>query len=81
MYYIGIDLGTSAVKLLLMEGDGTIKNIISRSYPLSFPQPGWSEQDPEDWYRESVAGLMELTDDIDKSQIAGIMYSAIFACV
>ena len=74
MYYIGIDLGTSAVKLLLMEGDGTIKNIISRSYPLSFPQPGWSEQDPEDWYRESVAGLMELTDDIDKSQIAGISF-------
>ena len=74
MYYIGIDLGTSAVKLLLMEADGTIKNIVSRSYPLSFPQPGWSEQDPQDWYRESVAGLLELTEGIDKSEVGGISF-------
>ena len=47
MYYIGVDLGTSAVKLLLMEADGTIKNIVSKEYPLSFPNPGWSEQSPE----------------------------------
>ena len=44
MYYIGVDLGTSAVKLLLMEGNGKICNIVSNEYPLSFPQPGWSEQ-------------------------------------
>lgn len=47
MYYIGVDLGTSAVKLLLMEADGSIKNIVSKEYPLSFPNPGWSEQKPE----------------------------------
>ena len=35
MYYIGIDLGTSAVKMLLMEGDGTIHKIVSREYPIS----------------------------------------------
>ena len=46
MYYIGVDLGTSAVKLLLMEGNGKICNIVSNEYPLSFPQPGWSEQKP-----------------------------------
>ena len=39
MYYIGVDLGTSAVKLLLMEGNGKICNIVSNEYPLSFPQP------------------------------------------
>ena len=44
MYYIGVDLGTSAVKLLLMEGNGKICNIVSNEYPLSFPQPGWSER-------------------------------------
>lgn len=44
MYYIGIDLGTSAIKLLLMEGNGKICNIVSKEYPLSFPNPGWSEQ-------------------------------------
>ncbi len=42
MLYIGIDLGTSAVKLLLMDGAGNIQKIVSRSYPLSFPKPGWN---------------------------------------
>ena len=41
MLYIGIDLGTSAVKLLLMKEDGTIENIVSKEYPLFFPHPGW----------------------------------------
>lgn len=44
MLYIGIDLGTSAVKLLLMDGNGEIKKIVSKEYPLFFPNPGWSEQ-------------------------------------
>lgn len=74
MYYAGIDLGTSAVKLLLMEEDGTVVKIVSREYPISFPHPGWSEQNPEDWYRESVAGLKELLDGVDRSALSGISY-------
>lgn len=74
MLYIGIDLGTSSVKLLMMDEKGDIKNVVSREYPLSFPHPGWSEQNPEDWYRESVEGLKDLTRDADKSQIAGISF-------
>ncbi len=70
--FIGIDLGTSAVKLLLMDGEGGILKIVSRSYPVSYPRPGWSEQDPEDWLRETVAGIIELTAGFDKSQIKGI---------
>lgn len=57
MLYIGIDLGTSAVKLLLMDGEGNIKKIVSKEYPLYFPHPGWSEQNPEDWYEQTVIGL------------------------
>lgn len=72
MYYIGIDLGTSAVKLLLMAGDGTIVKSVSKEYPISFPRPGWSEQDPEDWYENTQEGLVELLHGIDKSQVAGI---------
>jgi len=72
MLYIGIDLGTSAVKLLLMDGEGRIKKMVSREYPLSFPRPGWSEQNPADWLRETVTGIRELTADCDKSRIAGI---------
>lgn len=67
-------MGTSAVKLLLMEGDGTIRNIVTREYPLYFPKPGWSEQRPEDWYRESMQGLKELLEGFDKEQVAGISF-------
>ncbi len=74
MYYIGVDLGTSAVKLLLMEADGSIKNIVSKEYPLSFPNPGWSEQSPEDWWNAVVAGIKELTDGFDASNVAGISF-------
>ena len=49
MLYIGVDLGTSAVKLLLMDGEGKIQKIVSREYPIYFPNPGWSEQNPEDF--------------------------------
>ncbi|MCD8336946.1 MAG: xylulokinase [Lachnospiraceae bacterium] len=74
MLYIGVDLGTSAVKLLLMDGDGKIQNIVSREYPLYFPHPGWSEQNPEDWYEQTMAGLKELLADCDHSQVAGISF-------
>lgn len=72
MLLIGVDLGTSAVKLLLMDEEGKILNIVSKEYPLYFPKPGWSEQNPEDWYRQAMAGIRELTKDCDKSQVAGI---------
>ena len=72
MLYIGIDLGTSAVKLLLMDGEGIIQNVVSREYPISFPHPGWSEQNPEDWWTAVVDGVRELTADCDKSKVAGI---------
>lgn len=48
--YIGIDLGTSAVKILLVGSDGSILNSVTEEYPLYFPCPGWSEQDPLDWW-------------------------------
>lgn len=74
MLYIGIDLGTSAVKLLLMDETGKVLNIVSKEYPLSFPNPGWSEQNPSDWWAQSKAGLKELTVNVDKNSIAGISF-------
>ena len=74
MLYIGVDLGTSAVKLLLMNSEGHIEKIASREYALSFPHPGWSEQNPYDWYDQSVDGLKELLSECDKSQVAGISF-------
>ncbi len=74
MLYIGIDLGTSAVKLLLMDSEGNICNIVSKEYPLFFPKPGWSEQNPEDWYEQTIIGIKELLKDADVSQVAGISF-------
>ena len=72
MLYIGVDLGTSAVKLLMMDENGNIQKIVSKEYPLYFPHPGWSEQNPEDWFTQSVEGMKELTEGIDRSKVAGI---------
>ena len=72
MLYIGIDLGTSAIKLLLMDETGKIHNIVSKEYPLYFPHSGWSEQNPYDWYEQGIAGIGELIADCDKSSVAGI---------
>ena len=74
MLYIGVDLGTSAVKLLLMDESGKVLNIVSKEYPISFPKPGWSEQNPCDWWEQTVAGLIELTKDFDRSAVAGISF-------
>ncbi len=74
MLYAGIDLGTSAVKLLLMDSDGEIKNIVSKEYDLYFPKPGWSEQNPYDWYDQTIAGLKELLEGFDKSMLKGISF-------
>lgn len=74
MLYIGVDLGTSAVKLLLMNENGNIEKIVSKEYPLFFPHPGWSEQNPGDWFEKSLEGIRELTEDCDKSKVAGISF-------
>ena len=74
MLYIGVDLGTSAVKLLLMNGEGQIRKIVSREYPIYFPHPGWSEQNPEDWFAGTMDGLKELLDGCDRSEVAGISF-------
>ena len=72
MLYIGVDLGTSACKLLLVDESGQVRNAATREYPLSFPRPGWSEQDPEDWKKAVLEGIPELLRGFDASQVAGI---------
>mgnify|MGYP005807029679 CR=1 FL=1 len=72
MYYIGIDLGTSAVKLLLVDENGGIRNEVTREYPLEFPQPGWSQQAPEDWKKAVLEGIPALLSGFDAGQVAGI---------
>ncbi len=72
MLYIGVDLGTSAVKLLLMDEQGNIRNMVTRAYPLEFPHPGWSQQNPADWRAAVLEGIPALLAGFDRSQVAGI---------
>jgi len=72
--YIGIDLGTSAVKLLLVSAEGKIVRSVSREYPISYPRDGWSEQNPEDWITAVKAGLSELLSERDRGEVRGISF-------
>ena len=70
--YLGIDLGTSSVKLLLFTPNGEILNSVSREYPIYYPQSGWSEQNPEDWLRETLLGIDELLVGFSREDVRGI---------
>ena len=73
MYYIGVDLGTSALKLVMMKGNGELVKTVSKEYPLYFPRSGWSEQNPADWFLAVKEGLKELAAFADE-KIAGISF-------
>ena len=73
MYYIGVDLGTSALKLVMMKGNGELVKTVSKEYPLYFPRSGWSEQNPTDWFLAVKDGLKELAAYADE-KIAGISF-------
>lgn len=70
--YLGIDLGTSSVKVMLVDEKGTILGSESEKYPLSFPHPGWSEQNPEDWWTGTVKAVKRLFAGKDASSVKGI---------
>lgn len=72
--YIGIDLGTSGVKLLLVAADGSILREVSESYPTFVPQDGWSEQRPEDWFRAVYRAVPRLIQGLENT-VKGISFS------
>ncbi len=73
---IGIDIGTSAVKVVAIDSDdATVRAQASRCYPCSSPRPGWSEQDPEDWWRGTCESLREITDAIGHARVLGVSFS------
>jgi xylulokinase len=65
---LGLDVGTSSVKGIAIDDDGAVLAVAERGYPLSTPRPGWSEQDPGDWWR----GAAEVLDELNASGAAGI---------
>ena len=72
MLYIGIDLGTSSTKFLLLDETGRILNSLSKEYPVIYPKSGWSEQDPHEWWNAVKKGVPELLKGFDGQEVKGI---------
>jgi xylulokinase len=60
---VGLDIGTSSVKGVSIDTDGTVLQVAERGYPWSIPRAGWSEQDPEEWWRAAEEVLAECAAD------------------
>lgn len=75
MYYIGIDIGTSSVKTILIDNKGNTEKSVSREYPIYYPNHLWAEQNPEDWWKETKQALVELLEDIDREKVKAMSLS------
>ena len=72
---LGIDLGTSSVKVVVFALDGTIRGIGSAEYPIHTPLVGYAEQDPADWWRGTVSAVRQAMDKAGRPEISGIGFS------
>ncbi|MGC9003968.1 MAG: xylulokinase [bacterium] len=71
--FLGIDVGTTSTRVLAIDEKGEIKASVSKEYPMLTPQPGWAEQNPEDWWRATVEGIREaLSKGINPEDVKGI---------
>ncbi|MBR1709294.1 MAG: xylulokinase [Clostridia bacterium] len=76
-YLLGIDIGTSGAKCLIMDTKGQVIASALRDYPLYTPKPGWAEQHPEDWWQAVVLATRDLLAKVPevKAQIGGVCFS------
>ncbi len=74
MNFIGVDLGTSSVKIVIMNDAGQVAASLSKDYDVSYPKVGWAEQNPEDWWNATRDGIRDLikTSSTDETSIKGI---------
>ncbi len=77
MSFLGIDLGTSSVKILLLAKDGGVLQTVSKDYPVYYPKTGWAEQNPEDWWKATRDGIREIlaTAAMNTEEVQGIGFS------
>jgi xylulokinase len=74
---VGLDVGTTGVKAIAISADGAVLARAEHGYPLVTPRPGWSEQDPEDWWRASEAALAELEVEPAAIGLSGQMHGLV----
>ena len=84
-YYLGIDVGTTATKTLLIDPDGKVLAEASRGYPLEQPKPGWTQQNPEDWWKATVKSIRAVLasaavrgDAVKAIGLSGQMHGSVF---
>lgn len=79
---IGLDVGTSGVKALLVDVDGRVKASTTEDYPLLTPKPGWTEQEPEAWWQASCRALraiaLKAPGPVAAIGLTGQMHGAVF---
>jgi xylulokinase len=74
---VGVDVGTTAVKAVALSRDGHVLGVAEEEYPLSLPQPGWAEQDPEDWWRATERALAALGVEQASIGLTGQMHGLV----
>jgi len=72
MYFLGIDLGTSGVKVLVLDSKGNVVSKGEGEYPFYTPQPGWTEQNPQEWWDAAKLAIRKAIKRIDAGEIKGI---------
>jgi xylulokinase len=76
-YLIGVDVGTTGAKTILVDEDGTLVASALAEYPLSTPRPKWSEQNPEDWVQGTIATIRSVLSDsgVSPADVKGLGFS------
>lgn len=69
---LGLDLGTSGVRVLAVDAKGNVVAEVNRHYPLLTPQPGWTEQHPDDWAKQSLLALKDMAKELKGHIIVGL---------
>ncbi|MCB2307909.1 xylulokinase [Clostridium estertheticum] len=77
MYFLGIDLGTSSVKIIIMDESGKVVNTTTKNFEISYPHIGWAEQNPDDWWDGTKEGIKEIIklSGLKSDEIKGIGFS------
>ncbi len=84
-YYLGIDIGTTGTKTLLIDAAGQVLAEANAGYPMHHPKPCWSEQDPEDWWQATVKTIRQVVQkaklkpaDVQAIGLSGQMHGSVF---
>ncbi|HZZ42879.1 MAG TPA: xylulokinase [Tepidisphaeraceae bacterium] len=84
-HLLGIDIGTSGTKTLICDHDGVVLATALAEHPISHPRPGWSEQNPEDWWQSTIAATRAVLkksrlqpSDITAVGLSGQMHGSVF---